>query len=322
MKTSLLRRGLCALAIWPALLHAQDAPTVTKIVIGYGAGGGADAITRAYAQALATRLNRTVVVENRPGAGGTLAVAAAKSGPRDGSLLVFGNVVTHVLAPYTYRNLAYDPANDFAVVGEMARFDLALAVNASTPVHTLAEFVTWAKADPRRASFGTAGSGSLPHFFGLLLGKATGLPMVNVPYKSGSAINNDLIGGQLPSAVSALSDYVQMQKAGRLRMLATSGETRARSAPDVPTFRELGYPQLTGHSFFALFAPAGLPAAELSRLQTAMRESAADPQVQKVIEGLGIDLPVANADDFSRSLRQQRERWAEVVRASGFTAEN
>jgi tripartite-type tricarboxylate transporter receptor subunit TctC len=317
---------LCAVALCPTFAQAQAAgpapePKITRILIGYGAGGGADAITRAYADALSARLHRPFIVENRPGAGGTMALGVAKNSPRDGSVLVFGNVLTNVLAPYTFRNVPYDAAHDFVPVGEMAHFDLALAVGTGSPARTLPEFIAWVKADPTRASFGTAGAGSLPHFFGLLLGQATGLPMVHVPYKSGAAINTDLIGGQLPSAISALSDYVQMQKAGRLHMLATSGARRTRFTPDVPTFRELGYPQLTGSSFFALFAPTGLAPSELSKLRAALRDAGSDPRVQKVVEGLGIEMPDGSVEEFEQKLEADRKRWGEVVKASGFTSD-
>jgi tripartite-type tricarboxylate transporter receptor subunit TctC len=310
---------LLALSAFAA--HAQE-PTLTRIVVPYGAGGGIDAIARAYADALRTSLKRNVIVENRPGAGGTLGVASVAKGPADGSALVVGNVVTHVLSASTYRSPPYDQARDFVPLGQLARFDIALAVGPAVPARTLAEYVAWAKADPRRTSYGTAAAGSMPHFFGLLLGRSTGLEMVHVAYKSGPAINADLIGGQLPAAVSAPSDYVQMHKAGRLRMLATSGDKRSRHTPDVPTFAEQGFPDLVGSSWFALFAPSGTPAAELERLTKALREARDDPNVRKVVDGLGVDIPEGSADDFRRLLDTERKRWAGIVKASGFTAEN
>lgn len=306
-------------ALGPAA--AEPGPTLTRILIGYGAGGGADVITRAYAQSMARTLKRDVIVENKPGAGGTLAGIIAKRGPADGSVLLFGNVATHVLSAYTFRAKPYDEAKDFVPVGEMAQFDLALAVAAATPARTLADYIQWAKGDPHRTSFGTAAAGSLPHFFGLLLGKATGLEMVHVPYKSGPAINAELMGGQLPAAISAESDYVQLSRAGKLRVLATSGTRRSPFLPDVPTFRELGYPDLTGTSWFALFAPAGTPPEELQRLRSAMQQATRDPQVRKVVDGLGVEMPEGDAASFARFLADERSRWGPVVQASGFVAE-
>lgn len=317
-----LLRLLALLLVSVAPAHAQDGPALTRIVVPYGAGGGIDAIARAYAEAMRASLRRNVIVENRPGAGGTLGVASVAKGPADGSVITVGNFVTHVLVSSTYRNPPYDPARDFVAIGQTARFDLALAVGPAVPARTLPEYIAWARADPKRTSYGTAANGSMPHFFGLLLGRATGLDMVHVAYKSGPAINADLIGGQLPAAVSVPSDYVQMHRAGRLRMLATSGEKRSRHTPDVPTFTELGYPELVGTSWFALFAPAATPAAEVERLSKAVREARDDPKIRKLLDDLGVDLPEGSPDDFRRQLEAERKRWPGVVKASGFTAEN
>jgi len=249
-----------SLAFVVALLAAVGAraaePPTTTFVVPYPPGGGTDVTARAYAEVMRRVLKRTVIVENRPGAGGLIAATSvAKNSPTDGSVVMLGNVIMNVLSAYTYPKLQYDPVSDFAPVSLLARLDIGFAVNASSSA-TLKDFIAAAKSDPKKAMFASPAAGSLPHFFGILMGKAIGVEMVHVPYKGSPAINNDLLGGQVPSAMNAITDIVPLHKAGRLRMLATAGDERARSAPDVPTFKELGYPEIRGTSWFAMFAPA------------------------------------------------------------------
>lgn len=318
------RRTSLALLAALALPHARAAepPSTSRIVVGYAPGGGADGTARAYAEFMRSHLKRAVIVENRPGAGGTLGAALVKKGPADGSVLMLGNIVINVLSAYTFRNPGYDPQADFVPVGQLGKIDISLAVSAASPARTLAEYLALARADPRKASYGSPAPGSLPHFFGLLVGRTAGVDLQHVPYKGGPAMNNDLMGGQLPCAVSASSDFVQLHKSGRVRVLATSGEQRSHFTPDVPTFAELGYPELKGSSWFGLFAPAGLPADELARIADAVRAASQDAQVRKVLEGFGIDMPTLTLEQFRRQIAQEHARWGPVVKASGFTSEN
>lgn len=310
---------LTLLAVAAAARAAE--PTTTTFVVPYPPGGGTDVTARAYAEVMRRVLKRTVVVENRPGAGGLLAATTvAKNSPADGSVVMLGNVVMNVLAAYTYPKLQYDPASDFAPVSLLARLDIGFVVSAASPVTTLKEFIARAKADPKYAMYASPAAGSLPHFFGLMMGKAVGVEMLHVPYKGSPAINNDLLGGQVPSAMNAVTDIIPLHKAGRLRMLATAGDERSRGAPDVPTFRELGFPEIRGTSWFAMFAPAKTPPEEIARLARAVHEGGADPQVRKAIEAIGIDVAVSTPEELAKLLAEERQRWAPVVKASGFSA--
>jgi tripartite-type tricarboxylate transporter receptor subunit TctC len=305
-----------------AATQAVAQPLTTTFVVPYPPGGGTDVTARAYAEVMRRVLKRTVIVENRAGAGGMLAAAGvARNSPADGSVVMLGNVVMNVLSAYTVPQLQYDPAKDFAPVSLLARLDIGFAVSAAGPA-TLKEYLAAARADPKKAMFASPAAGSLPHFFGLLMGRATGVDLLHVPYKGSPAMINDLIGGQVPSSMNAISDLVPLHRAGRLRMLATAGDERALSAPDVPTFRELGFADIRGTSWFAMFVPAKTPADEIARLSRAVREGGADPMVRKAIETIGIDVAVSTPEELGRLLEEERKRWAPIVKASGFTAGN
>jgi tripartite-type tricarboxylate transporter receptor subunit TctC len=312
-------KKLVCMLIFASAAQAVAQPATTTFVVPYPPGGGTDVTARAYAEVMRRVLKRTVVVENRPGAGGLLAAAGvARNSPADGSVVMLGNVVINVLSAYTYSKLQYDPVKDFAPVSLLAKLDIGFVVSANSPARSLQEFIAGAKSDPKYAMFASPAAGSLPHFFGIMMGRATGVEMLHVPYKGSPAINNDLLGGQVPSAMNAITDIVPLHKAGRLRMLATAGDERARSAPDVPTFKELGFPEIRGTSWFAMFVPAKTPAEEIARLSQAVREGGADPLVRKAIEGIGIDVAVSTPEDLGRFLDEERRRWAPVVKASGF----
>lgn len=317
-----MKRIFVALALTLALADAGAAePATTTFVVPYPPGGGTDATARAYATVMRRVLARNVVVENRPGAAGLLAAAGvANKSPADGSVVMLGNIVINVLSAYTYSKLQFDPAKDLAPVSLLARVDIGLAVSARSGISTLSEFISAAKRDPSKAMFGSPAAGSLPHFFGLLVGRATGVELLHVPYKGSPAMNNDLLGGELPAAMNAITEFVPLHRAGRIRMLATAGAQRAKSAPDVPTFSELGFPQIRGTSWFALFAPAGTPPAEIERISAAIKEGARDPQVRRIIEGIGVEVAASTPAELQALLKDERERWAPIVKASGFKA--
>ncbi len=311
---------LLAVVLLPLSVSAQ--PSLTRFIVPYPPGGGTDITARAYAEALRVALKRNVIVENRAGAGGQVGAASvAKSGATDGSMILLGNVAINVLAPLTHRQLQFDPVKDLVPVSLLGRLDIAFGVGPDIPVKNVKEFVAWAKVHPAQSNFGHPAAGSLPHFFGLLLGKATGIDLLAVPYKGSPAMNNDLMGGQLTSVMNAATDVIPLHKAGRIRMLASAGEQRSRMASDVPTFIEQGFPEIRGTSWFGLFAPAGTAPDEVQRLSEAVRKGAADPQVRKVVEAIGIDPAASSPEEFAKFIEAERVRWAPVVKASGFTAD-
>ncbi len=205
---------LLAMALAVVATGVADAQEPPKgpivILVGFSAGGTTDLIARLMAEKIANALQRPVVVEDKPGAGGRIAAEALKNATPDGTTLMVAPIVVPVLAPLVYRKLDYDPVRDFAPVGQIARFQFAFAVGADHPARTLSQFVDWAKANPSRASFGTPAAGSIPHFLGVMIGAATGIEMTHVPYKGLPRLASDLVGGQIAAAIDALPDLIAL----------------------------------------------------------------------------------------------------------------
>ena len=312
-------RGL--LVVLLALVLPAHAQETIRILVGFPPGGGADLIARLAAEKARESLGGTVIVENRPGAGGQIAAEMLKNAAPDGRTLMAAPVAVTVIAPLTHRKLAYDPEKDFAPVSLAVNFQLAFTVGPGTPATTLAEYVAWVKGDPKRASFGVPAAGSLPHFFGLLLGRAIGTELVHVPYKGGAPLLNDIIGGQIPAGVDVLSEAITQHRAGKLRVLASSGAKRAATASEIPTFTELGYPQIQGDGWFAFHAPAKTPAAAVERLSAALGGAIRAPDVTERLSKIGFEPVGSTAAELARRMAEDRARWAPVVRASGFSVD-
>lgn len=308
---------VCALAV-ASPVAAQDA---VRVLVGFPPGGGADLIARLAADKAREALGVAVVVENRPGAGGQIAAEALKNAAPDGKTLMASPVAVTVIAPLTHRKLAYDPEKDFAAVSLAVNFQLAFTVGPATPATTLAEYVAWVKGDSRRGSFGVPAAGSLPHFFGLLLGRAIGTELVHIPYKGGAPLLNDLIGGQIPAGVDVLSEAIPQHRAGKVRILASSGAKRSAIANEIPTFTELGYPQIQGDGWFAFHAPAKTPAATIERLSAAFGGAIRAPDVTERLAKIGFEPVGSTAAELARRMAEDRARWAPVVKASGFSVE-
>lgn len=317
-------KGLLRLTLLVALAtvcaaRAQDAPV--RILVGFPPGGSADLIARLAADKARDALGVPVIVENRPGAGGQIAAEALKNAAPDGKTLMAAPVFTTVISPLTYRRLPYDPEKDFAAVSLAVNFQLAFTAGPATPATTLAEYVAWVKADPRRASFGVPAAGSLPHFFGLMLGRAIGVDLVHVAYKGGAPLLNDLIGGQVPAGIDVLSEAVPHHRAGKVRILASSGTKRSPIAPEVPTFAEFGYPQIQGDGWFAFHAPAKTPRAAIERLSAALAGAIRSTDVTERLLKLGFEPVGSTPEQLARRMAEDRAKWAPIVQASGFSVD-
>lgn len=304
-------------ASWPVL--AQETPA--KILVGFPAGGSFDAIARLVADKMKAELGRTVLVENKPGAGGRLAVDVLKAAPADGSVVMLGPDALTALYPFTFKKLGYDPKKDLVPVGTVAEFPFAMAAGADPKVATLAEYVAWAKKNPAKANYGIPALGAPHHFFGMVLGDAIGVKMENVPFQGSAPIATALMGGHVSSAIDVMSSLVENHKAGKIRMLAVSSEQRVPQAPDVPTFAEAGYPGITGMGFNALYAPANTPAAAVAAWNRALVKVMAQPDVKERLFTMGF-LPVGKSTEelVARHAASAR-RWEPVIKASGFSAD-
>lgn len=319
----ILRRGLpvlVVLAAWPAALaHAQDKPL--RIIVSSPAGAAMDSLARALADKMRASLGQTVLVENRTGAGGRIAAEYVKAAAPDASTVMFVPFAVMVPIPLTHTKISYDPFNDFTPVAQAARFDLALAVGPAAPAKTLDEYLALAKSDPKMASFGTPGAGSLPHFFGIMIGRAVGVEMLHIPYAGSAPALANLLGGQIAAVVTTIADLSELHRSGKVRVLASSGAQRSRPLPDVPTFRELGYP-IEATPWYAFFAPKNTPRAGVERLSRAVAEALMAPDVRERLTRSGLDPTGSTPEELAAILKADHERWGPVIKASGFRADD
>lgn len=315
------RQALLGIAglVLAAAAGAQDAPI--RILVGFPAGGGSDLVARVVAERMKASLGTNVVVENRPGVNGILAAEMLKNAAPDGRTLMVAPIAVTVFAPLTHARLSYDPLKDFAPVSLAASFDLSLAVGPASPAKTLGEYIAWVRANPQKGAYGLPTVGSPSHFFGVLLARATGLDLVAVPYKGGPPLTNDLVGGQIPAGITALNDWVKQHDAGRIRILATSGPKRSAVAPDVPTFRELGFEAIEGTGWQAFHTTAGTPRATIDRLSAAIAAAVNAPEVRERLLAIGLEPVGSTADELARRIADDTAKWAPLVKASGFRAD-
>lgn len=306
------------LAVTP--VSAQSDKTL-RILVGFPAGVSIDVVTRIVAEKMKDELKRPVIVDNRPGAGGRLAAELLKSAAPDGNTVMVTPIVVPVLAPMVFSKLNYNPETDFAPVGKVCDFSFALAVPANSTVKNLKDFAAWLKANPQQANFGSPAAGSLPHFFGVMIGSALNVDMVHVPFNGGAALQTAVLGGHAPAGIDVVMEWQQNAKAGKVTVLATSGAQRSKVMPDVPTFREQGFGDVVGQGWFAMYAPAKTSNAAIDDINKALNKALATPEVRERFAGLGLEVGGGSAADLQKTMQDDAKRWAPVVRKSGFKAD-
>ena len=288
------------------------------LLVGFAAGGSADIAARLVADHMKDELKQAVIVENRPGAGGRIAAGLVKNAPADGSVVMLAPIVVTVLAPMVFSKLPYDPSVDFAPVAMVGNYQFALSVAASHPARNMKELLAWYRAHPDKANFGSPAPGSLPHFFGVMIGKSASLDLVHVPFSGGGPMMTALMGDQITAAIDTLAEMVDLHKSGRVRILATSGSTRSPLLPDVPTFQESGLADVSGTAWFAVYAPAKTPEATVRQLNAAINKALAAPDVRERFVRLGLEPTGGSPGDLAARMVQDTAKWAPVVKASGF----
>lgn len=292
-----------------------------RILVGFPPGGSLDTVARALADKMKDELKRPVLVDNKPGAGGRLAAELLKNAAPDGDTMMMAPIVVPVLAPLVFSKLNYNPATDFVPVLHTASFHFGLAVPGDAPYKTLAELVAWFKANPARANYGMPAAGSLPHFFGLMIAREIGVDITPVPFQGGAPLITALAGNQVAAGIDVLSEQMELHKAGKLRIVATSGSQRSKALPDVPTFRELGFANIQAQSWFGLYAPAKTPASAISAVNAAGNKALALPDMQERFAKLSLEAGGGSAADLQKLQDAEVARWAPVVKASGFKAD-
>lgn len=296
----------------------QTSSSTTRLIYPQAAGGSGDALTRLIADRMQAETGRTVVVENRAGGSGRIALIGVKTAPPDGTMLLLTQMAPMTLFPHVHKSLDYDPVKDFTPVAQVATFGFGLAVSTDIPVKTPKELLSWLKANPNKATFGGPGSGGLPHFFGLLVGRAAGIEMTLVPYKGTANSLTDLLSGQIPMVVALASDLAPLHKEGKIRIVATGDRERLPDLPDVPTFAESGI-DIVGRGWFGIYAPANTPPAVVEALNKTIVGILQSPGVRERITMLGLRPTGSSPAELAESQKADSAKWGPIIKASGFT---
>ncbi len=315
------RRHLATLALAslvtltaPALL-AQE--RTMKIVVGFPPGGSVDVIARLLAEKLRVSLAQNVIVDNKPGAGGRVALGELKRAAPDGQTVVLSPSGALVLQPWFVPNLGYDPVKDFTAISRVTTFDFAVTAGPGAPAGDIKSVLAWMKANPGKANYATSGAGTVPHFAGQLLAQAAGVPLTHVAYRGGAPAAIDLVGGQIPLMVDTASETIEHYRAGKVRILAVTGEQRSKSLPEVPTLKESGI-NVAADAFFGLYGPAAMPPDVVARIDRAVADALRAPEIQEKIYSFGLVPAYGNAADLTALQAAHLKRWEAPVKASGF----
>ena len=319
LKTSLV---LLLAALLPALAAAQVYPVKpVRLIVPFPAGGPADIFARFLAQGMSANLGQTVVIENVSGVGGVLGVDRASKSPPDGYTLVLNSSSSVSIAPFSMVKMPYDPGKDLTLITTVVRVPEVLSVHPSLPVNTLAELIAYAKANPGKVNFASAGSGTITHLGGELLKVEAGVNIVHVPYKGAAPAVNDMLGGQVQMGVFDVPVVLSHIKAGKLKALATTSAKRAPSLPDVPTTGESGYPKVISDNWYGLVGPAGIPPAIVKRIHDAAIAALNSPElIENYSKVSGVPMP-STPEEYAVFITVEQAKWGAVVKAIGFKAE-
>lgn len=312
---------LSAAAAAPA--SAQDYPSrPVRLIVPFPAGGPVDAYARAVQRALAADLGQPVVIENRGGASGTIGAELVARAPADGHTLLVGNATTLAMNPAIRTRMPYDPVEDFTPVIQTVIVNYVLVVSPGVPVRSVGELIAYARSNPGRLSYGSAGAGSAQHLAAELFQAQTGTTLAHVPYKGAGALASDLVAGHVHVAFADQASMMPQVKAGRLRVLAVGGARRSREYPDLPTVAEAGnLPGYEASAWQGIVGPAGMPGSIVRRLNEAFRQVQADPQVRQRLNAAGLTPVGGSPDEFGRYIRSELVKWSQVARDVGATME-
>ncbi len=309
--------GSVAMALAGAA-HAQ----AVRMLSGHPPGGAVDAVARIYAERLAESLGRPVVVETRAGAGGRIAAGLLKASPPDGNTLQTIPASALSLYPHTVDKPDYDVFKDFVAVGHVGTYDIGLAVNPAIPAKDFREWMDFVRADKKNGIYASGNAGTDLHLLGAALGQAANLPLSHVAHNGSGPATTDLLGGHVSSALLPMAQLLGHHKAGKMRVLANSSVRRSSAAPEVPTFRELGFPALELSGWYVVIAPAGMRVDLLQRYNEAIVQGGRLPVVRERMAKLDLEIVEADVAAVNALLRSHFERWGPVVKASGFRADS
>ena len=292
-----------------------------RIVVGFAPGGPADVMARLIGQRISGTLGQSVVIDNRPGAGGTIGARVVAESDPDGYTLLLGNTSTLVISPLIYKNVNYDPVKGFAPIAMLGTTSNLLIVNPALAVTSVQELIALARARPGKLNYSSAGIGTPPHLIGEMFKQRLGLDVVHVPYKGGGLSTQAVVAGETQFSFENPAASLPLVQAGNVRGLASTSETRGAQTPDLPTMIEAGVPDFTSVSFTAVVAPAGTPAAIVAKLNAAINESLKSPEIGATLTKLNVDAKTSSPDEFAAFLARERDKWTTVIKTAGVQAE-
>jgi tripartite-type tricarboxylate transporter receptor subunit TctC len=310
--------GIAASIVSARSWAAPDQPL--RIVFPFSAGGAADGTARLVAEHLRGSLARSVIVENITGAGGRIAARAVKDAQPNGGTLLFASSSQMTLQPHIHRDLGYDAFDDFIPVSQTAKSEIAFAVGSQSPIRSIKQAMHWFKDNPEQALYGSPGTGTAPHFIGLEFGRLAGIDLRHAPYKGTPAAIPDVLAGRIPLYIALTAELIEQHRSGAIRLLATAEVARSPFLLDVPTLRESGI-TIDAPGWFAFYAPARTPGDVVAQLANAIIAATQAPDTRTKILGMGYEPTGTTSEALRRIQRSDFVRWGDLVKASGFKAE-
>ena len=323
MTKTITRRSSLALAgaafAAPAVGRADTAlpDKPLKILVGFPAGGGTDVMARFIAEALKQRTGRNIIIDNKGGASGTIAVAELKNGPADGTAIAYVPSAT-IVQKLTMASVPFDPFTDIQPITLAGTVQTAFCVSPTIGVSTLKEYIEWLKGNPSRASFGTTAMGSFTHFFGVMAGREIGIPLEPVPYRGAAPLVADLQGGHIAAGCGGITDFLEHHRSGKVKVIFTSGIKPTTSAPEIPTATQLGYPALNILGWYLFFAPAKMPAPLVEAWGNELRAVLKLAEVERKMVELGLDVETSTPAQFTQRMTADLARWKTIIDSIGY----
>jgi tripartite-type tricarboxylate transporter receptor subunit TctC len=306
--------GLSLALSFTTALQAQDKQPL-KILVGYPPGGSVDVIARLLADSLRDDFS-TIIVENKPGAGGRIALQQAKNSKPDGQTLIVAPSGPMVVFPHVYKKLEYDPVKDFSPISQLGVFQFGITAGPSSSVKNVSEMLANAKKDPKNATYGSSGQGTLPHFLGVMLEQISGTTLVHVPFQGGAPANVALLGGHIGYKIDVVSESVELHRAGKARLIAVTGNVRDSQVPEVPTLKESGV-NMEATGWFALYGPAGMSADMVQRMNQLVVAAMKKPANMDKMKGLGLEVIGSTPAGLVEAQRADLQRWEKPIKATG-----
>jgi tripartite-type tricarboxylate transporter receptor subunit TctC len=316
----LLACALVSLAFMSGFAQAQSPDKAIKILVGFPPGGSADVIARMVAQRMEGSLGQTIIVENKPGAAGRIAIEALKAAAPDGNTLIVMPSGPVVIFPHVFKKLNYDPVKDLTPVSQLAGFQFAVVSGPKTNVKNIAEMLAKAKTDPSGNTYASSGNGTVPHFLGVMLGDAAKIDFQHIPFQGGAPALNALLGGHVGYNMDVVSEALEAHKAGKARVIAVTGVKRSGQLPEVPTLREQGI-AMDASAWFAMYGPAKMPAAVLAKINQAVVAAIKDASVQERLISQGYEPIGSSPEQLAAVQKADFAKWEKPVKASGFQAD-